>query len=68
VSTDRYDALLAEVQKLVPYEHWDLVSDLDDEVHWQLRRAKHAGAAHTREGRLGTLLLKAEHTIGRLGS
>ena len=68
MSTDRYDALLAELQKLVPDDHWDLVSDLDEEVHWQLLVAEHAGAAHTREGRLGTLLLKAEHRIARLGA
>jgi hypothetical protein len=68
VSTNRYDALLAEVQKLVPHERWDLVADLDEEVHWQLRVAEHAGAARTGKGRVGALVVRTEHRLGRLGT
>jgi hypothetical protein len=67
VSLDRYDRLLAEVQKLVPDQNWDVVAELDDEVRWQLRSAEHAGAARTAEGRVRALLLRTEHRLGRIG-
>ena len=67
MSRDRYDSLLAEVQKLVPDEHWAVVAELDDEMRWQLRCAEHAGAARTAEGRMRALLLRTEHRLGRIG-
>ena len=68
MSLDRYDQLLAEVQKHTPEEHWDLVADLDEEIRWQLLVAEHGGVSRTREGRLRRLLLRTERRLARIGT